>query len=108
MSAGKPFLSYGARIGFSLIGREALRADTHVQTVHRMAVDVATYDQQSCLAPQTIFVERGGAISPAQTAELLASELDSQQRKYPRSTLPTRNPSPSAGHALKPRCKRCS
>lgn len=48
VSAGKPFLSYGARIGFSLIGREALRADTHVQTVHRMAVDVATYDQQSC------------------------------------------------------------
>lgn len=64
VGAGKPFLSYGARIGFSLIGREALRADTHVQTVHRMAVDVATYDQQSCLAPQTIFVERGGAISP--------------------------------------------
>lgn len=62
-----------------------MRADTHVQTVHRMAVDVATYDQQSCLAPQTIFVERGGAISPAQTAELLARELDSQQRKYPRS-----------------------
>ena len=83
VSAGKPFLSYGARIGFSLIGREALRADTHVQTVHRMAVDVATYDQQSCLAPQTIFVERGGAISPLTTAELLASELDSQQRKYP-------------------------
>lgn len=86
VGTGKPFLSYGARIGFSLIGREALRADTHVQTVHRMAVDVATYDQQSCLAPQTIFVERGGAISPAQTAELLARELDSQQRKYPRST----------------------
>ena len=86
VGAGKPFLSYGARIGFSLIGREALRADTHVQTVHRMAVDVATYDQQSCLAPQTIFVERGGAISPAQTAELLARELDSQQHKYPRST----------------------
>lgn len=85
IGTGKPFLSYGARIGFSLIGREALRADTHVQTVHRMAVDVATYDQQSCLAPQTIFVERGGAFSPAQTAELLARELDSQQRKYPRS-----------------------
>lgn len=42
VGTGKPFLSYGARIGFSLIGREALRADTHVQTVHRMAVDVAT------------------------------------------------------------------
>lgn len=84
--AGKPFLSYGAKIGFSLIGREALRADLYAGTVHRMAIDVATYDQQSCLAPQTMFVERGGAMSPAQVAELLASELDGQQRKYPRST----------------------
>mgnify|MGYP000632854368 FL=1 len=84
--AGKPFLSYGAKIGFSLIGREALRADLYAGTVHRMAIDVATYDQQSCLAPQTMFVERGGAMSPAQVAELLASELDGQRRKYPRST----------------------
>ena len=60
--------------------------DLYAGTVHRMAIDVATYDQQSCLAPQTMFVERGGAMSPAQVAELLASELDGQQRKYPRST----------------------
>ena len=60
--AGKPFLSYGAKIGFSLIGRESLRTDLYTDTVHRMAVDVATYDQQSCLAPQTMFVERGGAV----------------------------------------------
>ena len=32
--AGKPFLSYGAKIGFSLIGREALRADLYAGTVH--------------------------------------------------------------------------
>ena len=84
--AGKPFLSYGAKIGFSLIGRESLRTDLYTDTVHRMAVDVATYDQQSCLAPQTMFVERGGAVPPAQVAELLACELSSQQRKYPCST----------------------
>lgn len=84
---GKPFLEYGARIGFSLIGREALRIDRHVDTVHRMSIDVATYDQQSCLAPQTIFIEHGGAIQPFQAAELLAHELDSQQRKYPRAIL---------------------
>lgn len=83
--AGKPFLSYGAN-GFSLIGREGALRATYAGTVHRMAIDVATYDQQSCLAPQTMFVERGGAMSPAQVAELLASELDGQQRKYPRST----------------------
>lgn len=83
--AEKPFLSYGAKIGFSLVGNESLRADLYVDTVHRIAIDVATYDQQSCLAPQTVFVERGGAVAPAQVAEMLACELQSQERKYPRS-----------------------
>ncbi|NEG95695.1 acyl-CoA reductase [Bifidobacterium sp. SMB2] len=86
VAEGKPFLSYGARIGFSLVGRESLRADCYESTIHRMAVDVATYDQQSCLAAQTVFVERGGVLAPHETAELLAHELESQQRKYPRST----------------------
>ncbi|WP_170112476.1 acyl-CoA reductase [Bifidobacterium catulorum] len=86
VAEGKPFLSYGARIGFSLIGRESLRADRYESTIHRMALDVATYDQQSCLAAQTVFVERGGMVAPHETAELLAHELESQQRKYPRST----------------------
>ena len=108
VSAGKPFLSYGARIGFSLIGREALRADTHVQTVHRMAVDVATYDQQSCLAPQTIFVERGGAIPPLRRRNCSPASSTRNNANIHDQPLPTRNPSPSAGHALKPRCKRCS
>ncbi len=83
--AGKPFLSYGAKIGFSLIGREALRADLYAGTVHH-GDRRGHIQRQSCLAPQTMFVERGGAMSPAQVAELLASELDGQQRKYPRST----------------------
>ena len=78
--AGKPFLSYGAKIGFSLIGREALRADLYAGTVHRMAIDVATYDQQSCLAPQTMFVERGGAMSPAQVAAAQISPFHTVRR----------------------------
>ncbi|MBW3087216.1 acyl-CoA reductase [Bifidobacterium sp. 82T24] len=86
VAEGKPFLSYGARIGFTLVGRESLRVDRYESTVHRMAVDVATYDQQSCLAAQTVFVERDGMLAPHEVAELLAHELESQQRKYPRST----------------------
>ena len=79
-------LSYGARVGFALIGKESLAADRYADTIHRMAMDVATYDQQSCLAPQTIFIEQGGALSPHEAAQLLGNELDAQQRKCPRST----------------------
>lgn len=83
----KPCLGYGAKVGLAFIGREALRPDTYADTVHRVAVDIATYDQQSCLAPQTVFVETDGALTPREVAQLLGGELENQQRKYPRSVL---------------------
>ena len=64
VAGSKPCLGYGAKVGLAFIGREALRPDTYADTVHRVAVDIATYDQQSCLAPQTVFVETGGALTP--------------------------------------------
>ncbi len=63
VSAGKPFLSYGARIGFSLIGREALRADTHVQTVANYGRGRGHLRPAKLPGAQTIYVEHGGAIS---------------------------------------------
>lgn len=63
VAGSKPCLGYGAKVGLAFIGREALRPDTYADTVHRVAVDIATYDQQSCLAPQTVFVETDGALT---------------------------------------------
>ena len=83
----KPCLGYGAKIGLAFVGREALRPDNYADTIHRIAVDVATYDQQSCLAPQTVFVEKGGAVTAREAAQLLGGELEGQQRKYPRAYL---------------------
>lgn len=87
VAGSKPCLGYGAKVGLAFIGREALRPDTYADTVHRVAVDIATYDQQSCLAPQTVFVETDGALTPREVAQLLGGELENQQRKYPRSVL---------------------
>ncbi|WP_375138435.1 acyl-CoA reductase [Bifidobacterium sp. UTBIF-68] len=87
VAGAKPCLGYGAKIGLAFIGREALRPDTYADTVHRAAIDIATYDQQSCLAPQTIFVETGGALAPREVAQLLGGELEGQQCKYPRAVL---------------------
>ncbi|MFY0930676.1 acyl-CoA reductase, partial [Lactobacillus paragasseri] len=80
VAGSKPCLGYGAKVGLAFIGREALRPDTYADTVHRVAVDIATYDQQSCLAPQTVFVETDGALTPREVAQLLGGELENQQR----------------------------
>jgi hypothetical protein len=83
----KRFLSYGHKISFGMIGKEALTADHYKPTVHRVAEDVVCYDQQGCLSPHAIFVEEGGVLTARQFAQLLAAELARFQEKKPRAVL---------------------
>ncbi|MGG5254334.1 acyl-CoA reductase [Neobacillus sp. SM06] len=83
----KKFLTYGHKISLAVIGKEALTPDHFYETVHKLAEDVSIYDQQSCLSPQSVLVEAGGAISPQQFAQLLAAELDRYAKKRPRASI---------------------
>lgn len=82
-----PVVGYGHKVSFSAIGREALTVERYHDTVYRLAFDVSTYDQQSCLSPQAVFVEEGGVISPREFAQLLASELERYEKRRPRAPL---------------------
>jgi hypothetical protein len=83
----KKFLTYGHKISFALIGKEALTPDHYFETIHRLAEDVSVYDQQSCLSPQSVLIEQGGAISPKQFAQMLGAELERYHKKRPRAKL---------------------
>jgi hypothetical protein len=50
----------------------------------RAAYDVALYDQQGCLSPHAIFVERGGEVGPAAFAAALGSALEDLREDLPR------------------------
>lgn len=82
----KKMVRFGNKISFAMIGKEALTPDHYAETVRLLAEDVAIYDQQSCLAPQMVFVERGGSVSPQQFAQLLAAELE-RYRKWRRAPI---------------------
>jgi Acyl-CoA reductase (LuxC) len=83
----KRFLSYGHKISFAYIGKEALTPDLYYDTIKKLAEDVSIYDQQSCLSPQTIYVEEGGAISSKQFAQMLGAELERYHKKRARAKL---------------------
>lgn len=83
----KKFLTYGHKISLALIGKEALTPDHYYQTVHKLAEDVSVYDQQSCLSPQSVLVEAGGAICPKQFAQILAAELERYNQKRRRAKI---------------------
>ncbi|MCP3027667.1 acyl-CoA reductase [Halobacillus sp. A5] len=85
--AHKRFLSYGHKISFAMVGKEALTLDLCRESVHSLAEDVSVYDQQGCVSPQIIYVEQGGSVSPREFAQLLANEMDHYNRKKPRGPL---------------------
>jgi len=83
----KKLLSYGHKISFAMIGKEALTADHYSDTLHKLAEDISIYDQQSCLSPQCVYVEQDGVVSPKQFAQGLAAELSRYHKKRPRAKL---------------------
>ncbi|WP_026695673.1 acyl-CoA reductase [Peribacillus kribbensis] len=84
---GKRVLSYGHKISFAMVGREALTPDHYYESIHKLTEDISVYDQQSCLTPQSVYVEEGGAISPKQFAQMLAAEMERYHKKKPRAKL---------------------
>lgn len=81
------YIGYGHRLSFSAVGREALAPRAARRLATGIALDAALFDQQGCLSPQTVYVERGGAVSPAELAELVAGELERLERRLPRRRL---------------------
>jgi hypothetical protein len=84
---GRTFIAYGHRLSFSVIGRAALAERRAGATARKVALDLAAFDQQGCLSPQAIFVERGGRISPSAFGTPLAEELMRLQTRLPRRPL---------------------
>jgi hypothetical protein len=82
------FLAYGHKLSFGIIGREMLRPDQAARTAQQAAYSVSVFDQQGCVSPQLLYVERGGEVSPRAFAELLAEAMMTVQAELPRGPLP--------------------
>jgi hypothetical protein len=83
----RTFIGYGHRLSCSVIGRSALRGRRLNATVRNTALDLVTFDQQGCLSPQAIFVERRGDVTPTVLAGLVAAELERLRTRLPRRPI---------------------
>ena len=81
------FVSHGHRVSIAVVGREALQPGSLQRLAERLAYDVSLFDQQGCVSPHVIYVERGGAIPPEAFAERLAGAMALFERAMPRGRL---------------------
>jgi hypothetical protein len=80
-------VEYHHRVSVGVVGRDALGAKRVEATAAEVAAAVATYDQRGCVSPQVIFVEEGGATSPAGFADALARALEAVEARLPTGRL---------------------
>ena len=82
---------FGPKTSFMVIGSEKL---TNIESAKKIAkkasIDASQFEQQGCNAPHTVFVEKGGAVSPKEFAKLLSAEMESTSKRIVRDpdTLP--------------------
>lgn len=79
---------FGPKLSVAAVGREALKEESRANRVARgVAVDCSVFDQEACASAHTVFVETGGAVSPAEFARLLAAQMDRALMRIPHAGL---------------------
>ena len=79
---GIPILAHGQKLSVAMVSN-----DTKFRSVNGAARDIATFDQQGCLSPHTIFVTEIGALTAESYALRLANALARFERHTARSAL---------------------
>lgn len=81
------FLAYPNRIGAALLTRSALSRADAVKLARAAATDVITFDQQGCVSPHVLFVERGAEVDAVEFGEQLSRALADLAEKVPRRKI---------------------
>jgi hypothetical protein len=81
------FIGYPNRFGAALLSKGALAAANAADLARGAALDVVTFDQQGCVSPHTIYVQRGGEVEPLDFAHALAAALEELAEEIPRGTM---------------------
>jgi len=78
---------FGPKLSYMAIGKEYLDKEINLQKLfRRVATDCSVFDQYACASPHTIFVEKGGDLSPKEFAENLAIHMEKAASRIPKES----------------------
>lgn len=81
---GARFIGFGSRASIGYVAREELRDVGSATSIAAGAArDLVLYETEGCLSLHALFVERGGAIDPAQFTKIVAQEVERASVEFP-------------------------
>jgi hypothetical protein len=86
---GTEDIVFGPKTSFVVVGAEKLAGEAEARKAAALvARDAVALGQRGCNSPHTIFVERGGTLTPEAFAGLLGEELSRATRQVPPDVAP--------------------
>lgn len=83
-----PVIAHGHGVSVAYCSTPSLAAESVEDTVSRLALDIAAYDQRGCLSPQLVYVEEAPETSIHDFAARLSAALTALEESLPRGPLP--------------------
>jgi Acyl-CoA reductase (LuxC) len=78
------FIPYGSKASAGYVTRESLASSTSARNIaHGAAIDLMLYETEGCLSLHVLLVESGGAITPAEFAQMLGDAIRSSEVELP-------------------------
>ena len=88
LPATTTLVAYSHRVGVALVGRAALTEARADRTAMAAARAIAAFDQRGCVSPHLLWVEEGGALTPAEWAGRLATAMAAVEHHLPAGPVP--------------------
>jgi len=81
------FIPHGHKMSALGIGKNSFSGKSVEEIAEKAALDASIWDQQGCLSPQAVYVERGGEVTPQKFAEKLYEKMVELERDLPLGKL---------------------
>lgn len=89
LPVGTRLIEHGPRLSLAVVAREELTTLAARRVAAEVARAAAVFDQQGCVSPHVVYLERGGEVAPEHFAELVAEEMRRVEAELPRGRLTT-------------------
>jgi Acyl-CoA reductase (LuxC) len=84
LQVGTRFVPYGSKASAGYVTRETLHSETKTRAAARDAAhDLLLFETEGCLSLHVLFVERGGALSPARFSAMVSAAIRSAHHDLP-------------------------
>ena len=78
---------FGPKYSFAAIGRNSFTESGLKDIAYKLAMDISVFEQQGCNSPHTVFVEKGGKVSPLDFSKALSISMEDVLKRIPKNPV---------------------